>query len=230
MTDLLGFHPPLVRRGIFKGVDLNVVAARLWKLDAMRAEGRIPDIRWRAYSHSKAWGVAFTTKRSIIIRLGPEAEIEDAVETVLHELVHCSMITRQHHGELFCRRLVACAREAFGLTHVTSALLSLPAEHGCIAYAIDRFLTVEMMAQNIGARLREDPDTRFEPAPPETDEQAAAKKLAASLALIEKRAAHAQKKLGDWERKLKLARTTAAKWRTKVRYYERRQEAAKRRS
>lgn len=42
---------------------------------------------------------------------------------------------------------------------------------------------------------------------------------------VARRAAHAAAKLAEAERRLKLARTIAAKWRAKVRYYERRAAA-----
>ena len=53
---------------------------------------------------------------------------------------------------------------------------------------------------------------------------------AKAAARIAAREAHARKKLVEWQRKVEAAKQAASKWRVKVRYYERRQEAAKRRS
>ena len=227
--DLLGFYPALVRRGVYKGVDLTAVAKRLWKLEAMRAEGRLPEIRWHAHARrTGAWGMAHTHARVVHVRLTAGASVAEAAETLLHELVHCACPTREHHGEMFCRRLVACAREAFGLDLSTADLLALPANRGKVAYAIDAVIVAAMTAAGVSARLREDPECRFEPPPVETEEQIAARKEAMSIARIAAREARARAKLSEWEKKVEAAKRVAAKWRTKVRYYERRQEAAKR--
>ncbi len=237
VTDLIGFHPELVRKGVFKGIDLSVFARRLWKLDAMRSESGLPRIRWRASARPwmTAGGTAHGT-HSITMRLGPAATLENAVEVLLHELVHSSC-PRRHHDELFCRRLIACAREAFGLELDTAALLALPAQQGCVAYAIDAAITKAMVSSLAIAKLRGDPGYRPEPAPVETELEIIARQGALIAARVQAREAHARAKLAEWEKrlafgeqKLKAERRIAAKWRTKVRYYERRQEAAKRRT
>lgn len=233
MSDLLGFHFPLVRRGIFKGVDLNALAERLWRLEAMRADGAVPALRWCTSASSAsgtAWGNSMTPdSRRITVRLSEDATVERAAELVLHELVHCACPPREHHGELFCRRLIAAAREAFGLPLDTAELLALPAGiQGKRAYAIDTAIIEAMQAAGVGARLREDVATRFEPPPAETCEEVAARRAAAAAARIVTREAHARAMLAAWERKLAGAKRIAQKWRSKVRYYERRQEAAKR--
>ena len=94
-----------------------------------------------------------------------------------------------------------------------------------------------MQAAGIAARLREDPETRFEPPPPETEFDIIARQAAleaerekAKVARVASREAHARTMLTQWERRLEAAKKRTAKWRVKVRYYERRQEAAKRRS
>ena len=241
VADLLGFHPQLVRRGIFKGVDLAALVERFWRLESMRVvPGRaVPTIIWHAHERGGAWGRAHTAAHSIHVRLSEYASIEEAVELLLHEVVHCACPPDEHHGELFKRRLIACAREAFGLFMLSTAdLLKTPrGGWGCVAYAIDDVIRKAMTAAGIGSRLREDPETRFEPPPPETEfdiiaREAAllAKREADKAARIAEREAHARAKLIEWERKLEAAKKRARKWRLKVRHYERRQEAAKRRS
>lgn len=227
MSDLLGYHPELVRRGVFKGVDLAFLATKLWQLDAMRAEKPCPRIRWRAYARhasNRAWGTAWPSKHEITIRLGPGAAIEEAVETLLHELVHCALPDKEHHGELFCRRLIACAREAFGIERSAAELLALAPLHGTRAYAIDAVLVTEMVAHGVGEKVRV--GHAVTPAPAETEEQVAARQAASRAAAIAQREAHARAKLIEWERKVEAAKRRAAGWRTKVRYYERRQAQA----
>lgn len=231
VTDLFGYHPELVRKGIFRGLDLGGFAALFWKLEAMRSEGPLPKIRWRASERiwKGAGGTAHGT-RAVTMRLGPAASHEEALEVLLHELVHCSLPNR-HHDELFCRRLIACAREAFDLALDTAELLALPAEQGCVAYAIDHALWAAMKASLGHVVWRVGPEgVALEPAPPETEAEIEARRAAARAARIATREAHARARLAAWERKLKAAKRIAAKWRTKVRYYERRQEAAKRRA
>ena len=170
MTDeLLGAHPNLIRRGIFRGVNLTVLRARFWRLDSMRADDlrSPPTVRWRAWNSNWVGGMADTLRNQITMRIGQDASIEDAVEVLLHETVHCSCHWKEHHGELFCRRLIACAREAFGLDLDTAALLTLsPGEYGKRAYAIDKFIKETMIATGVGARLRANPETWFDPPPP----------------------------------------------------------------
>lgn len=241
MNDLLGFYPKLARQGIFKGVDLKPLVARLWRLESMHVDGRMapPAVRWRACKHSMrsaAWvrrGPEGNAKEHrIVISLWPTEIIGNAIESLLHELVHCSFSRREAHSELFCRRLIACAREGFGLDLDTATLLSLKAVGGCIAYAIDNVITDALMAADIGTRLREDPETRFEPAPVE-DPAIVAARVAAARAEGQTKAtaareAHAREKLLEWESRLARTKRVALKWRTKVRYYDRRAMAAKR--
>ncbi len=233
MTELLGAHPDLIRRGIFRGVDLTVLRDRFWRLDAMRADDlrSPPKVRWRAWSSNWVGGMAGTLRNQITMRIGQDASIEDAVEVLLHETVHCSCHWKEHHGELFCRRLIACAREAFGLDLDTANLLTAaPGEYGKRAYAIDAVIKDAMIHMGIGAALRADPEARFEPPPPEDPEVVAAarakQRLEKAAERVAAREAKARAKLAEWERRLAAARKKASEWRTKVRYYERR--AAKR--
>jgi hypothetical protein len=113
MTDLTGFHPELVRRGICRGVDLNELARRFWRLEAMRArDWSLPEIRWRARSSGSTGGRADFNGRRVVINLGPDSTAERNAELLLHELVHASCPVGEVHGELFRRRLIACAAEA----------------------------------------------------------------------------------------------------------------------
>jgi len=241
--DLHGAHPDLMRRGTFRGVDLAALAKRLWRLGAMHASGPVPTIRWRAYTgRGYAWGVAYTGHGRVTMRIGDRATVEDAAEVLLHELVHMACPTTAHHGELFCRRLIGCAREAFGLTLDTAALLRSPATRGCRAYTIDAHITRAMMAVGVAAMLRGevatvtaapapaavDPVPAPPVPPPPTAAEVAARRAAAMAAIVESRAAHARTKLAEWERRRAAAVKIAAKWRGKVRYYDQRQEAAKR--
>lgn len=229
--DLIGFYLPLVRKGIFKGVDLNVLAVRFWQLEAMRSERPLPAITWRTCSaRGGASGLAAFKGHSLSVTLSAATTIESAAETLLHELVHCACPSGVRHGELFCRRLIACAREAFGLDLNTAVLLALPANGRKVAYRIDDEIEKAMCALRSGDRIREDVTCRFEPPPVETEEQIKTRRAAIAAARVQTNESHARGMLAAWEKKLAAAKKRAAKWRTKVRYYDRRQEAAKRRS
>jgi len=224
--ELHGFYPALARIGIFRGVDLGALAARLWQLAAMRSEGRAPAVRWRAYSRgSRAWGTAWPSTPRITMRLPVGADVESAAEVLLHELVHCSCPEDTHHGELFRRRLIACAREAFGLDLDVRALLELPVgPHGKKAYAIDHAIQDAMRAAKVGERLRDD-NAAAAPAA-ESPEVVEARKSAAREAKASSRRAHCEAMLATWEGKAERAKRLVVKWRKRVRYYERRETLA----
>lgn len=231
MTDLHGFYPTLVRQGIFRGINLAALAQRFWQLDAMRASGSVPDIRWRAFGSGSAWATAYVVSQRITMRLGESATVEEAAEVLLHELVHCACPRGEHHGELFRRRLIACAREAFGLGLDTAALLALPPHRKCRAYAIDEAIRKAMIEVQVGQRLSADPDVRFEPPPVETEEDIARRRAEAAEARVLAKRKHVVAMLQAWEKRAERAKRTAAKWRKRARYYEKREaQAAKRRS
>lgn len=227
MSELHGAYPELMRRGIFKGLDLNVLAARFWRLDAMRAEGKLPTIKFRAYQRGGSWGTAWMGRNEITMRMSVNASVEGVIETLLHEMVHCAGPANENHGELFCRRLIACAREAFGLNLDTAALLDVPiGRHSRRAYAIDESIVTHMREAAVVLNLRADINVAFKPAPVETEEQIAAERTKKREYLIAKRREHAAAKLAEWEREIKRAKALAQKWRTKVRYYEKREAMA----
>ena len=226
------FHPKLARQGIFKGVYLKPLVARLWRLESMHVDGRTapPDVRWRACKFGMC-SVAHVYRQAIVVSLWPTETIEGAAETILHELVHCSLPVHEGHSEWFCRRLIACAREAFGIELDTAALLALPATQGCVAYTIDLKIREAMASAGIGVRLCENVETRFVP-PPVEDPAAVEARLKAARAEGQAKAtaareAHARAKLTEWESRLARTKRVAMKWRAKVRYYDRRQLAAK---
>lgn len=214
----------LARKGIFRGVDLAALAAKLWRLPAMRAEGSLPEIRWRSWSSAWVGGLARTRSKCIILRLGMEADLVEAAEVLLHELVHCACPHREHHGELFRRRLIACARDGFGLTLDTTELLALPAgHHSRRAYAVDTEIQCAMREAKVSDRLLESPVTRYVAPPPESLESKAAKRVAARELRANKNREHAEKMLREWESRLARAKRVSAKWRKRVQYYERRE-------
>ncbi len=228
---------PLIRAGIFKGVDMQALARRLWKMEAMSVEdGRpLPTIRWRAGSHSGTGGRGGRAR--VTMNVGLHSTLENVAEVLVHELVHSSRaiafrrvtslgtpiarrLRRDSHGDGFKVRLIACFREAFGLELDTAALLALPAgHHKCSAYAIDEFVRKAMEAAGVGARLLADPTLqRALPTIPSRAERAAA--------AADQRAAHAKKMLAAWEKRAKAAKRLQAKWAAKVAYYDRRERLA----
>lgn len=207
-----------IRKGIHQGVDLKPMLDRFWRLEAMRAEGRAPSVRWKAYRHGGSWGTAWVLPREITMRISVGASLEGAVETLLHEAVHCALPVHTNHNELFCRRLVACANEAFGLSLDINVMLGLPlGRRKCLAYVIDDYIVEALKASNyVEAVLKQDATLRITPTAP-------VDLTAKREALIAKRRAHAEAALAKWETNLKRAKTIAARWRTKVRYYEKRE-------
>jgi len=235
-SPLRGAYPHLIRKGVFKGVDLKLLVERFWRMDAMRVDDacHAPEVRFRSSERGDyVTGRAYTAMRDIVMTIHVGASIERVVEVLLHEIVHCSCPLKESHGELFCRRLIACAREAFGLDLDTSALLAISPEakhRGRRAYAIDEVITDAMVAAKIGDRLRLDPSVRFDPPPPESPADVAAHKDAARASRVAERERHARAMLATWEKRLAAAKTRAAKWRSRVKGYERRElQAAKRR-
>jgi hypothetical protein len=230
MSELQGFYPELVRKGIVFGLNLAPLVQRFWQLKAMRAEGRSPQVTWRC-SSVKGGTSGRARRYSIVLTIG-EASIEEPIEVLLHELVHCSCPVREHHGELFIRRLIACAREAFGLDLDTAKLLEMPIEGASKrAYAVDKVILRAMEAAKIGERLRAEPELVFVPAEPETEEQIEAKRVKAREKKILSRRAHCEEMLATWEQRATRARKLVSKWRKRVRYYETRElRAAKSRS
>jgi len=222
VSDLIGYYPHLVRQGIYCGIDLKKLAARLWKLDAMRGEDAVPEMRIRAARLGRVSGHAKIQRKIISLNLG-DNELDRIIELVLHELVHCACPPYEYHGELFMRRIISCAREAFGLDLNTATLLDTDILHySKRAYAVDERIIEAMKTAKIGERLRADSELRFESLPPETEQQIAEHRAAARSHLIDKRANHAREMLARWESKEKHAKRLVSKWRTKVRYYERR--------
>jgi hypothetical protein len=222
---LIGFYPDLVRRGIFRGLNLAAVADRLWRLEAMRADAPLPAITWRAsvrrrHVSGRAWS------RRLVLTIG-ESDIDRVVEVLLHELVHCSCPAKEHHGELFQRRLIACAREAFGLDLNTGALLALPVGNASKrAYAIDEEIRKAMVAAKVGERLRETPDFVFIAPRAETPPEIEARREAERLRRQEARRAHCEAMLATWERRATRAKKLVSKWKKRVHYYEKREARA----
>lgn len=224
------------------GVDLDLLATRFWRLDAMRVDPKCTfTIKW--YRHQRegiegggAWGRAHIAFRHVNMRLACNVELEAAAEVLLHELVHCSLPPRENHGELFCRRLIACAKEAFGIPVDVDALLGITSEQhpfGNRAYAIDEMLRRQMGACGVADALRADPTLRHSPAPVETPEEREVRMAEAALKRRNNRKAHVDEMVRVWdaevalrERALKQGRKLRAKWREKQTGYEKREPQA----
>lgn len=155
MIDLIGFYPKLARQGVFKGVNFNHLVARFWRLESMGSAGAVcPTVVWHAHKNP-ARSMAYPAAQHIDMRCDPLRSIEWISEALIHELAHCAL-PQSDHRELFCRHVIACVEEAFGLS-IDTGLLALPRGHrACRAYAIDDALVEIMIAARVGARLREE--------------------------------------------------------------------------
>lgn len=112
-----------------------------------------------------------------------------------------------------------------------SRMRRLPPHRKCRAYAIDEAIRKAMIEVQVGQRLSADPDVRFEPPPVETEEDIARRRAEAAEARVLAKRKHVVAMLQAWEKRAERAKRTAAKWRKRARYYEKREaQAAKRRS
>jgi hypothetical protein len=111
------------------GLDLLDEASRLWRLPVMREQRRwqtvMPLIEWRRTRSGKARtsGHAAYGSRRIVVTIGTDPV--DAVETVLHELVHV-VVGAEGHSEQFYRVLVRAAREAWTGIEISPDVVHLP--------------------------------------------------------------------------------------------------------
>ena len=150
-------------------------------------------------------GTAYTNRFKVRISGGPRITQAQVLMICIHELTHIAT-PRVHHNERFRRVLQRAVREAWGFE------VSLDTErghHSNIAYAMD-----QVVVNTLGTmQLKLDvfaPDAKPVKLP----------RAITSLALVEKRGAHAQTMLTRAERRLKLAKTVQQRWARKVRYYE----------
>ena len=146
---LRGYYPEHARVGVFKGIDLRLLARRLWRFPAMQSQGLpLPAFTWRAKLRGYTGGSAYG--RRIVIRLGPSSSLEYVAQVLAHELVHCALPAGVHHGEDFCRRLIELHREFYKIDLSTDKLLALPmGKHKVTAYAIDEEITIAMKARGV---------------------------------------------------------------------------------
>ena len=70
MTDLLGFHPPLVRQGVFKGVDLKPLVLIEAGLERDSPDNRILSIAYKLHKEGKS--VTFVSK-DVNVRIKADA-------------------------------------------------------------------------------------------------------------------------------------------------------------
>lgn len=106
------------------GYDLMEEAARYWKIlkrspwlpPAHRAVVEnlpLPTIKFRR-RQSGFKGLAYTGQQLITISMAPEVDTAEALELVLHELVHCVCPLKENHGTMFRRVLRDAAAELWG--------------------------------------------------------------------------------------------------------------------
>ena len=184
---------------------------------------RSPRCGWKA----SKWGqrsVAHVNRGRVTRSLTGRRTVCETVEVLIHEFVHMTCPKSEHHGELFKRRLIACVREAFGLDIDTKALLETPiGAHSNQAYAIDTALAKIM--QDAGVEERFYICFPYNAPPVEKVDPVEARRIACGQRAV-KNEAHARAMLEKWERKAARAKKVASKWRAKVRYYDRKAEAA----
>jgi len=193
---------------VVAGVDLDRALAAYRKLPPF--VGNLGKIRLEVGHRTSngTCGRAWTTQRRIRIAAGLDATPERVLELLVHEMCHLAVPPREGHSERFRRTLRRACKELWGI----DVPLDAPASQGCVAYRMDAIAQATLKAKIEAGEI-----DLFPPGPPQAKPTRAEK----ATALVERRAAHAAKMLAECERNLQSVRRTLAKWRAKVRYYER---------
>lgn len=156
-------------------------------------------------------GRAFISKTRPRMRVYGGADVvpERVLEVVLHELCHLALPAGVSHGERFRRTFARAVREAWGI--------EVPVDGDREGYANYSYRMGWLVIEQLRGLIASGSVNIYPPEPAQPKPSRAER----NAQLIEKRAAHAAKMLAAAERKLKLAKTVHARWRTKVSYYER---------
>lgn len=159
-------------------------------------------------------GHAAVYRRKIRVAFGPSATKAEVLEVLMHEMVHLACPRRENHGERFRLSLRRAAKELWGI----EVPLLKPSERGAeinAAYAMDRLIMAELEK-----KIAEGAVELFPPIPKTETPRLSRAELAAKT--VERRALHAIKMEARAEKRAKSAQRILAKWRAKVRYYEKR--------
>lgn len=198
------------------GVDIQKAFAAYRKLPPFAGNlGRHIKITVGHRAEARWSGHAATYSRALRVAYGPSATKAEVLEVLVHEMCHLACPKREAHGERFRLTLRRAAKELWG---IEAPLLksSERGENHNASYAMDGLIMAEL--EKLVAAGKVDTFPHEPKAAPSRSER--------TMALVEKRAAHAAKMLARAETRLKRAATIAKKWRAAVRRYER--TAAKR--
>jgi hypothetical protein len=124
------------------GLDLDREMRRLCSLPVFGGEGQlardVPQLSVRRASARprRNLGFAVPGERRISVTAYPGIRPGDALETLLHELVHIAIgrHDRRWHGPRFCAVLREAMRQAYGITSVDTRVST----HGAYAEALER--------------------------------------------------------------------------------------------
>ncbi len=154
-------------------------------------------------------GTAYMRQRRIRVAPGPDATPERVLEVLVHEMVHLAC-PNHHHNERFRRVFKRACLELWGIDVPLDAKPSL----GVVAYGMGEIATKKLREKIARGEIELfPPDPKVEELKPSRAEVMAN--------VVEKRAAHAMTMHRRALTRLKRSKTIEAKWRTKVRYYER---------
>lgn len=156
-------------------------------------------------------GHAKTYSRAIRVAFGPHVTAAEVLEVLVHEMCHLACPPKEHHGERFRLTLRRAARELWGV-EVPPLSGSERGDRTNAAYAMDDLIMKKLNERLARGELDLSPFMPDAPAPKDPK--------AARASLVEKRATHAVRMLVRAERREEAAKRVAAKWRAKVRYYE----------
>jgi hypothetical protein len=196
---------------VYRGLDLRAEARTYCR--ALKI--KLPEIRIRHGVDSGISGCAW--RHRIVLTIGSKTTRSRVMEALLHELVHVAAY-KHNHDEVFCALLVRTARELWGVE--VTGWLTLPREHRSNrAYAIDDLIVRELTAKLAAGEVQPSMAITSEPAPVVSLTEQRSK-------LVQRREERARKALAKAEAEMRRVQKRLSKWKTKVRYYEKRAAAS----
>ncbi len=198
---------------VVAGVDLDKALASYRMLAPFR--GNLGKVRLQVghCMEGGTRGTAFMRQRRIRVAAGPDTTPERVLEVLVHEMVHLAC-PNHHHGERFRRVFKRACLELWGIDVPLDAKPSM----GNISYGMGEIATAKLRGKMARGEIE-----LFPPDPKVEEPKRGRAEVMANV--VEKRAAHAMSMHTRALTRLKRSKTIEAKWRKKVRYYER--QAAK---
>jgi hypothetical protein len=210
---------------VLQGVDLQAEICKMMKqleltrnVDALGRKLKKPVIKIR-HSATKTQYSGRGGKFRVVVTLGRNIMVAQALEVLLHELCHTAMARRgrnDSHSDSFTALVVRSACDLWGLEALDWRNIER-GNHNCRAYAVDHEI-MKQLQQRIDDGLYVPAQAEASPTAPSRAERAERRKA--------EREAHARRMFELHQKKLTREQKLVRKWKQKVTYYEK--QAAKR--